>query len=72
MNKIFTKEDISKSDEYKKTKTDIKRAVKTNGQYSFQVISYGLKSLKDQFGDLAVEMIVEEIPDVNLHVIIPK
>jgi len=66
----LTKEQIKNSPEYQKCKKDMEAATENDGGYSYQVIAYGLKSLKDQFGQEAVEMMAEDVPDILEHVTI--
>lgn len=70
MSAQLTKAQIRETEEYKKCKKDIEEAVETNGSYTYQVIAFGLKSLKSKFGHDAVEMMADEVPDIHDHVVI--
>lgn len=68
----LTKTEIKNSEEYKKCKKEMIQATKRDGGFSYQVIAYGLQSLKEQFGDEAVEMMAEDVPAILKHVTIPS
>lgn len=68
MSTPLSKEEIRASEEYKKCKKDMKEAVETNGSYTYQVIAFGLKALKTKFGQEAVEMMADDVPEILNHV----
>lgn len=61
---------IKNTKEYQECKKSCIRAIKQNGSYSYQVISYALSGLKNKLGDEAVKELAEEVPEIHDFVII--
>lgn len=64
------KSKIIKSKEYKKAKKSCQRNL--TREYNHQVIGYALSSLQKTHGDLAIALLVSEVPEINQVVVIPE
>ena len=51
----------------------IKKTLESNcrGKYGFQVISYGLVSLKEKLGQKAVAVMIVDVPNIKKIIIVP-
>lgn len=64
------KEAILNSQEYKDTKKTCQRNL--TGNYNVQTLRYALLALQEKHGDLAVALLISEVPDIAKVVTIPN